>query len=101
MTLPFFATLQTTRALERPVIFHGSTAAYITSITTQWLEANGEHGDSFSLYELVKQPIGSVVCAKPSPIPVEPEWRGHPYKDHGGRCDLCGATYQEHLKENK
>lgn len=99
MSVPFVAMLRTGRALERGVSYHGATQATVEKMAQGWLDAQGEHGDSFQVIEYVPTQRAVLECPKPLPAPTEPKWRTHAFLTgkNPGRCDTCGAEYGGHL----
>ena len=100
MPVAFIASLQTRRAIERGVSFHGATQSSVEKAARTWLDAFGENGDSFAVIENVPTQRAVIVCDKPVAPEPEPEWKGHAFVTGKAplRCDTCNNTYEEHLK---
>src|ERR1019366_4859357 len=100
MTIPFLASLRTSRQVERGVSFHGSTQESVEKPARAWLESLGEHGDFFVVTEFVRLEHSVIECDKPKPALQDPKWNGHPFKDGKSplHCYICNGTYEEHLK---
>ena len=96
--MKFIANLQTSRNIPRPVSFFGSTETSVISYAVIWLEAQGEHGDSFSIEEIVRRPVRTIECGKePAPLP-EPTGGRHAFMKGKSplRCDRCNGLFEEH-----
>lgn len=94
--MKFIATLNTPRNIERPVQYHGPTRENVSGMASKWLDANGMHGDSFMISEVVRIDLGVIDCDKP---PVVRKFKHHEPDIKAGtlRCDKCNRTYEEHI----
>ena len=97
----YIAILHTARHLERPFQFFGSDRARTTKQAEDWLEANGQHGDSIEITQLVREPVCVVECKKPAPGPAVriPKDGHHAFVEpkYGVRCDKCNKLEEEHF----
>lgn len=98
MPVPFVASLRTTRALERGVSYHGGTQESVEKPARAWLEAFGEHGDSFEVVENVPTLRATLACARPPAEKPVRKLKGHEFMAaaRGLRCDVCGNLEEGH-----
>ena len=94
----FMSVLSSATPRERGVQFIGSDA-HVTKSATDWLESSGEHGDEFTVYEVVRQPLRVIKCDKPKPPPPGPKAGHHAFVEspYGSRCQKCSGTVEAHL----
>jgi hypothetical protein len=95
LTLSYAATLRTERLLPRPIVYYGSTYESVEGVAQKWLQANGEHGDSFVIIENVPVERAVIECQKPK---RERVYKGHAFVSgpNLNRCDVCGRKEEEH-----
>lgn len=98
MPVPFIASLRTNRQLERGVSYHGADLASVERPARTWLEAFGEHGDSFVVSEAVLVEHSVIVCDKPPRERAKRELKGHEFvaQENAARCGKCNMLEEQH-----
>ncbi len=97
MSVPFVASLRTSRSIERGVSFYGADQATVEKAARSWLEAFGEPGDAFFVMENVTEQRAVIVCDKIARTAPVKTLKGHAFKPGKGlRCDTCNLLEGEH-----
>lgn len=94
--MKFIASLNTSRKIERPVEYHGPTQENVSKLAVNWMDANGERGDSFSIQEVCRVEVAVIECDKPPKVQT---FKHHAPDIKPGtlRCDKCNRLHEEHI----
>ena len=94
----FISVLSSVMPRDRGVQFIGG-EDLVTRSAESWLDAQGEYGDSFTVYEIVWKPVKILHCDKAAPPLPAPKPGHHAFKQSrsGIRCDVCNGSREAHL----